>query len=91
VCLEEALNLNLNDFATDEITAGFDFLNAVVISFRDLARFLQMAEDMHLSRELAQGSRGQKSRWRTRKRHRSSSAVDQLGSRDEARLGEQES
>jgi hypothetical protein len=82
------LCLSLDDFATDEISTNMHFGDStkVNISYKKLAQFLNRAEEMQESREPTQGSGAQsiKSKRQTRKRKRSSTPFDQLGSEDEA-------
>jgi hypothetical protein len=88
------LCLSLDDFATDEISTNRHFGDSteVNISYKKLAQFLNLAEEMQESREPTQGSRGHsaKSKRKTRKRKRSSSPFDQLRSADEAERQNQE-
>lgn len=81
------LCLHLDDFATDAMSIKWSSGSSteVNISYKKLANFLNKAEAMQESRELAQGSVGQgiKLTRKTRKRRRSSSPFDQLRSDDE--------
>jgi hypothetical protein len=92
--LTNVLCLSLDDFATDEISTNRHFGDSteVNISYKKLAQFLNLAEEMQESREPTQGSRGHsaKSKRKTRKRKRSSSPFDQLRSADEAERQNQE-
>lgn len=78
------LRLTLSDFATDKLS-NVPESATLVITYGKLAQLLDRAEQMQKVRE--QGSAGgTKSDRKTKKRPRSSSPADQIGSEDEARF-----
>ncbi|KAK0655458.1 hypothetical protein B0T16DRAFT_397019 [Cercophora newfieldiana] len=86
---QDSLQLSLSDFATDEISSGYES-TSLSIPFRQLADLLTQAEEMRQAREAESGPRGIRSRRRTRKRKLSSSPADELRSEDEAKYRREE-
>lgn len=84
------MELRLSDFATDEISDGYEAIS-FSISFQRLADFLARAELLRQARETESESRGIRSRRRTRKRKPSSSPADELRPEDEAKYRREES
>jgi hypothetical protein len=85
VNVEDHLEINLSDFATDEIFCGDEFAK-LYIPFSQLAHFLSRAEEVQDAREPRDGQQGIKSSRQTRKRPLSSSSAEELVSGDEARF-----
>ena len=83
------LELMLSDFATDEISSELEPVS-LSIPYAQLSVLLNRAEHIHRARESGRGEQGIKSTRRTRKRKRSSTPVDQIGSEDEAECRNQE-